>query len=150
MSADRDRGIRRIKQKRAKAQKRDERQQRSAGVAKRTAGSRPLVGRPSPRSRPPARRQATQTPRPEGDRARPSRPVAERARRTAREPRAWPAWPKVIGVLSPYAGADVQATLAAFRQAMRDLGYVEGRGFTLVERFAEGENARCRRSPPSW
>ena len=41
MSADRDRGIRRIKQKRAKAQKRDERQQRSAGVAKRAAGTPP-------------------------------------------------------------------------------------------------------------
>ena len=41
MSADRDRGIRRIKQKRAKAQKKEERQQRSAGVAKRTAGTPP-------------------------------------------------------------------------------------------------------------
>jgi putative ABC transport system substrate-binding protein len=55
--------------------------------------------------------------------------------------RAQPA-PKVIGVLSPYAGADVQATLAAFRQAMRDQGYAEGRGFTLVERFADGQNER--------
>lgn len=50
--------------------------------------------------------------------------------------------PKVIGVLSPYAGADVQATLAAFRQGMRDLGYLEGRGFTVVERFADGQNER--------
>jgi len=41
MSADRDRGIRRIKQKRAKAQKRDERRQRSESVAKRTAGAAP-------------------------------------------------------------------------------------------------------------
>ena len=55
--------------------------------------------------------------------------------------RAQPA-PKVIGVLSPYAGEDVQATLALFRQAMRELGYAEGRGYTLVERFAEGRNDR--------
>ena len=55
--------------------------------------------------------------------------------------RAQPA-PKVIGVLSPYSGADVQATLAAFRQGMRDLGYVEGRGFTVVERVADGRNER--------
>jgi len=50
--------------------------------------------------------------------------------------------PKVIGVLSPYAGADVEATLALFRQAMRELGYAEGRGYALVERFAEGRNDR--------
>jgi hypothetical protein len=46
MSADRDRGIRRIKQKRAKAQKKEQRQQRSAGVADRPAGT--------PRARSPA------------------------------------------------------------------------------------------------
>jgi len=50
--------------------------------------------------------------------------------------------PKVIGVLSPYAGADAQATLTLFRQALRDLGYIEGRGYTLVERFAEGRHDR--------
>ena len=50
--------------------------------------------------------------------------------------------PKVIGVLSPYASADAQATLTLFRQALRDLGYAEGRGFTLVERFAEGRHGR--------
>jgi hypothetical protein len=41
MSADRHRGIRRIKQKRAKEQKRLERQQRSEGVAQGTAGTPP-------------------------------------------------------------------------------------------------------------
>jgi hypothetical protein len=41
MSADRDRGIRRIKQKRAKAQKKLERQQRSAATAQATAGKAP-------------------------------------------------------------------------------------------------------------
>ncbi|HSC63313.1 MAG TPA: hypothetical protein VLD35_06760 [Caldimonas sp.] len=39
MSADRDRGIRRIKQKRAKAQKKEERRQRSAGVGQRSPNS---------------------------------------------------------------------------------------------------------------
>ena len=46
MSADRDRGIRRIKQKRAKAQKKEQREQRSAGVAERTVGT-PPVRRPA-------------------------------------------------------------------------------------------------------
>ena len=46
MSADRDRGIRRIKQKRAKAQKKDERAQRNADVAKRSAGT-PAARRPA-------------------------------------------------------------------------------------------------------
>jgi len=55
--------------------------------------------------------------------------------------RARPA-PKVIGVLSPYGGADGQATLTLFRQAMRDLGHTEGRDFALVERFAGGRNDR--------
>ena len=41
MSADRDRGIRRIKQKRAKEMKKLERQQRSDGVAQGAAGAPP-------------------------------------------------------------------------------------------------------------
>jgi hypothetical protein len=41
MSADRHRGIRRIKQKRAKEQKKLERQQRSDGVALAAAGTPP-------------------------------------------------------------------------------------------------------------
>ena len=46
MSADKDRGIRRIKQKRAKALKREVREQRSAAVAKRSPGTSP-ARRPS-------------------------------------------------------------------------------------------------------
>jgi hypothetical protein len=41
MSADKDRGIRRIKQKRAKAQKKAERWQRSAGAAQGAASTPP-------------------------------------------------------------------------------------------------------------
>jgi putative ABC transport system substrate-binding protein len=55
--------------------------------------------------------------------------------------RAQPA-PRVIGFLSPYGSADAQATLRVFREAMRDRGYVEGRTFVLVGRFADGRNER--------
>ena len=41
MSSDKDRGIRRIRQKRAKALKKQEREQRSAGVAQTKAGTAP-------------------------------------------------------------------------------------------------------------
>ena len=34
------------------------------------------------------------------------------------------------------------ATLAVFRQAMSELGYVEGRHYVIVERFADGRNER--------
>jgi putative ABC transport system substrate-binding protein len=50
--------------------------------------------------------------------------------------------PRVIGFLSPYAAADAEATLTVFRQAMRELGYVEGRNLVIVERFAGGRNER--------
>lgn len=43
MSADKDRGIRRTKQKRAKAQKKLERQQRDQGVASRAAAGAPAA-----------------------------------------------------------------------------------------------------------
>ncbi len=47
-----------------------------------------------------------------------------------------------IGRLSPIsADADV-ANLAAFRERMRALGWVEGRNFTLVTRFGDGRAAR--------
>ena len=47
-----------------------------------------------------------------------------------------------IGRLSPIsADADV-VNLTAFRERMRALGWVEGRNFTLVTRFADGRNAR--------
>jgi len=50
--------------------------------------------------------------------------------------------PKVIGILSPYGTADVEPALLAFRQAMRDLGYPEGPGFTLIQRLADGHQER--------
>ncbi|MDQ6640600.1 MAG: ABC transporter substrate-binding protein [Pseudomonadota bacterium] len=50
--------------------------------------------------------------------------------------------PKVIGFLSPYSSPDAEATLSVFRQAMRDLGYVEGKNFVLAVRSANGKNER--------
>jgi len=64
-------------------------------------------------------------------------PFALLAARTGAQPA-----PKLIGILSPYATADVEPALAAFRQAMRDLGYSEGRGFAVVQRLADGHQER--------
>jgi putative ABC transport system substrate-binding protein len=43
-----------------------------------------------------------------------------------------------VGILSP-AGSVAAATLAAFRQGMRDLGYIEGRTIVLDFRLANGD-----------
>ena len=43
-----------------------------------------------------------------------------------------------VGILSP-AGSEAAGTLAAFRQGMRDLGYVEGRNITLDFRLSGGK-----------
>ena len=45
MSADRDRGVRRVKQKRAKDRKKQERQQYQAGVAERDAAKATSTGK---------------------------------------------------------------------------------------------------------
>lgn len=47
-----------------------------------------------------------------------------------------------IGRLSPISADADAANLAAFRQRMGALGWVEGRNFTLVARFADGRAAR--------
>jgi hypothetical protein len=49
-----------------------------------------------------------------------------------------PGKPPRIGLL--YASASINAVrIAAFRQGMRELGYVEGKNFVLEERYAEGK-----------
>src|SRR5262245_3571792 len=45
-----------------------------------------------------------------------------------------------IGVLSP--GASPPGLLEAFREGLRDLGYVDGQTATIEWRFAEGKNDR--------
>jgi len=52
-----------------------------------------------------------------------------------------PAMP-VIGVLSPVSPAVAVRNIAAFRQGLRDLGYVEGQNVKIAYRFAEGVSER--------
>lgn len=47
-----------------------------------------------------------------------------------------------VGRLSPLSAEADAAILAAFRSRMRELGWLEGRNFTLVARFADGRAAR--------
>jgi putative ABC transport system substrate-binding protein len=47
-----------------------------------------------------------------------------------------------VGFISPLPGSPEPPTLHAFRQEMRELGYVEGRTIILETRFAEGHQER--------
>jgi putative ABC transport system substrate-binding protein len=60
-------------------------------------------------------------------------PLAARAQQTAMP---------LIGVLSPVSPAVAVRNIAAFRQGLRDLGYVEGRNIAIEYRFAEGVSER--------
>jgi putative ABC transport system substrate-binding protein len=51
----------------------------------------------------------------------------------------------LIGVLSPVSAAVAVRNIAAFRQAPRDLGYVEGQNIAIEYRFAEGVSERFTR-----
>jgi putative ABC transport system substrate-binding protein len=44
----------------------------------------------------------------------------------------------LIGLLSPLSATAATRNVAAFRSALRDLGYVEGRNMTLALRFGDG------------
>jgi putative ABC transport system substrate-binding protein len=44
----------------------------------------------------------------------------------------------LVGVLLPLSSATATRNIEAFREGLRDLGYVEGRNITLETRFAEG------------
>jgi hypothetical protein len=48
----------------------------------------------------------------------------------------------LIGLLSPITPADAKPFITAFRAALRDLGYVEGRNMTMAIRYAEGSPDR--------
>ena len=50
--------------------------------------------------------------------------------------------PKIIGVLNPYSRAEYEPFREIFSRAMLDLGYVDGKHFAMLERFAEGQNDR--------
>jgi hypothetical protein len=42
-----------------------------------------------------------------------------------------------VGFLSPLSAAAAAKNIAAFRSALRDLGYVEGRNMTLASRYGD-------------
>ena len=60
-----------------------------------------------------------------------STPLAAKAQPTGKVNR--------IGYLSPLAAAAAAPYLEAFRQGLRELGYVEGQNFTIESRFADGK-----------
>jgi putative ABC transport system substrate-binding protein len=47
-----------------------------------------------------------------------------------------------VGVVSPLAGTPEPPTVRAFRQGMRELGYVEGKNVVFEIRYAEGRSER--------
>lgn len=47
-----------------------------------------------------------------------------------------------LGVLSPFTAAATAAWHEAFRQSLRDLGWVDGKNITIEYRYADGSNAR--------
>src|SRR5262245_21374313 len=66
-------------------------------------------------------------------------PVGVRAQQPAKVPR--------VGILSP-AASETAATLTAFREGIRDLGYVERETIAFDFRLSNGISARKRALPP--
>jgi putative tryptophan/tyrosine transport system substrate-binding protein len=61
-------------------------------------------------------------------------PLAARAQQPAGVP--------LVGLLSPLSASAAARNIAAFRQGMRDLGYLEGRNVAFALSFADGQLAR--------
>ena len=61
-------------------------------------------------------------------------PLAANAQHAVKVPR--------LGLLIPGSSAAFAPRIEAFRQGLRDLGYVEGRNITIEYRFAEGQADR--------
>ena len=47
-----------------------------------------------------------------------------------------------IGILEPTTSASISARIEAFRQGLRELGYVEGKNITIEYRYADGKSER--------
>ena len=60
--------------------------------------------------------------------------VLAQAQQPARIPR--------IGILSPASASFFSARVEAFRQRLRELGYVEGKNIVIEYRYAEGKRER--------
>ncbi len=50
--------------------------------------------------------------------------------------------PRVIGILSPFSRADSEPWHLAFRQGLRELGWIEGENIRIEYRYAEGRTER--------
>jgi putative ABC transport system substrate-binding protein len=55
-----------------------------------------------------------------------------------------------IGYLSYSSPASNPHLIEAFRQGLRELGWVEGQNITIDSRFAEGRSDAVSDLPPSW
>jgi putative ABC transport system substrate-binding protein len=61
-------------------------------------------------------------------------PLAVRAQQAAGQP--------LVGLLSPLSATAAARNVAAFRQGMRDLGYLEGRNVSIAVRYGDGRIAK--------
>ena len=68
--------------------------------------------------------------------------VVVEAQQPARIPR--------IGILAPPSASFISARIEAFRQRLRELGYVEGKNIVIEYRYAEGKVERILTSQPIW
>ena len=57
-----------------------------------------------------------------------------------------------VGYLSVGSASDPRrvALFGAFRQGLRDMGYVDGKNIVIEARFGEGNPTSSPVSPPSW
>jgi putative tryptophan/tyrosine transport system substrate-binding protein len=60
-----------------------------------------------------------------------------------------PAMP-VMGFLNPTSADTFGARLRAFREGLKDSGYVEGENVAVVYRWAENQIVGCRSWRPNW
>jgi putative ABC transport system substrate-binding protein len=68
-------------------------------------------------------------------------PLAARAQQTAMP---------VIGFLNSGSAAEWAHLVAAFKEGLNELGFVEGKNVAVEYRWAQGENERCPASPRIW
>jgi hypothetical protein len=55
-----------------------------------------------------------------------------------------------VGMLIPVSGTDAETNIEAFRQGLRELGYVEGRDIRIEPGIRRVETSDCETSRPSW
>jgi hypothetical protein len=55
-----------------------------------------------------------------------------------------------VGFLSATSPSTIAARTDAFRQGLRELGYVEGKALSLTFAMRKGKSSACLRLQPSW